>query len=165
MTVLCPLQHKEKGIKFFNAKDNKEAAFRFTKALKIVLSIPIDVEGTSSIVDGVSLIDINKLKGNLFNNLSSCYFRNQYWAMVINLCTKVLQFDRDNVKALYKIGVAYENDRNFEEAKAAFCRVLKLEPQNKACAEHLACVKSELKKADIKVNNMVKKMFSTAIEN
>lgn len=156
------LHHKEKGNELFKNKNNKEAAYRFIKALKILSSIPIDIEEPPEIIDGIFLTDIEKLKGNLYNNLSSCYFKNQSWIMVINLCAKVFTFDPDNVKALYKVGVAYQNDRNFEKAKEAFCRVIELEPGNKVCAEHLDYVKDELRQAEIKVNKMMKKMFTAA---
>ncbi|KAJ8925964.1 hypothetical protein NQ315_009817 [Exocentrus adspersus] len=159
------LHHKEKGNALFKAKDNIEAGYRFTKALKILLSIPIDVEEPPQSIDGVALSDIKKLESNLFNNLSSCYFRNQSWVMVIHLCTKVFNFDPGNVKALYKIGVAYQNDRNFEKAKDAFCKLLQLEPGNKAAAEQLDCVKEEMRREEVKVNNMMKKMFTAALDN
>lgn len=158
------LRHKEKGNEMFKNKNNKEAAYRFTKALKILSSIPIDIEQPPEIIDGILLTDIKRLKCNLYNNLSSCYFRNQSWIMVTALCTKVFIFDPDNVKALYKIGVAYQNDRDFDKAKEVFCRVLELEPGNKACAEHLDYIKDELRQAEIKVNKMVKKMFTAALD-
>lgn len=158
------LHHKEKGNELFKNKNSKEAAYRFTKALKVLCSIPIDIEAPPDVIDGTRLSDIQKLKSNLFNNLSSCYFRNQSWNMVIDLCTRVFTYDPDNVKALYKIGVAYQNDRNFEKAKEVFCRALELEPGNKACAEHLDYVKDELRQAEIKVNNMMKKMFAATLD-
>ncbi|KAJ8958681.1 hypothetical protein NQ318_016406 [Aromia moschata] len=159
------LHHKEKGIKFFSEKNNREAAFRFTKALKILLSIPIDVERPPEIIDQVKLSDINNLKSNLYNNLSSCYFRNQSWTMVIDLCERVFRFDMDNIKALYKTGVAYENDRNFEKANVAFTKLLQIEPENKAAVEHLAYVKNEMRKSEIEVNKMVKRMFHAVVED
>lgn len=159
------LGHKDKGNTFFQQKNNKEAAHRFVKALKILSSVPVDVENTSEQIDDVRLEDINKLKGNLYNNLASCYFRNNRWEMVIDLCKKVFIFDSDNVKALYKIAVSYENDRNFEKAHKTFARVLELDPNNTSSAEHLNFVRSELKKAEIKCNNMMKKMFTAALQN
>nr|CAI5861680.1 unnamed protein product [Callosobruchus analis] len=159
------VHHKEKGKECFLQNNNKDAAFRFTKALKIILSVPIDVEGPPEVIDGITIENINRLKGTLFNNLATCFFKNQLWTMVIDLCNKVLSYDKDNVKALYKIGVAYENDRNFEKAYEALTKALELDPDNKASAEHLASVKEELKKAEDRVNNMMKKMFVGAMNN
>lgn len=159
------MHHKEKGVHFFKLKHNKEAAYRFTKALKMVSCIPIDVENRMESHVDVPLKEINYLKAKLYNNLASCYLRNNHWDNVIELCNKVLSFDMCNIKALYKLGVAYKNDRNFEKALEVFNQVIDLEPQNKASADHLNSVKGELKKAEAKVNNMMKKMFVGALEN
>lgn len=159
------VHHKEKGVHLFKLKNNKQAAYRFTKALKLISCVPIDVEGKSENFDSIPLKDINSLKTKLYNNISSCYLKNSQWDIVIELCNKVLSFDPSNIKALYKLGIAYENDRNFEKAFEAFNKVIDLEPQNKASAEHLNNVKNELKKAEIKVNNMMKKMFVDVSNN
>lgn len=159
------MHHKEKGVHFFKLKNNKEAGYRFIKALKLISCVPIDVEKNPENIDGVPLKDINYLKAKLYNNLSSCYLMKNRWENVIELCNKVLSFDPTNIKALYKLGVAYKNDRNFEKAFEVFNKVIDLEPQNKASAEHLINVKGELKKAEIKVNNMMKKMFVSVLDN
>lgn len=153
------LKHKEKGARFFAEKNQLEAAHRFIKALKIISSIPIDVEYTPDVIDNINVSDIKELKEKLYNNLSSCYFREQMYDLVIPLCEKVLAFDKKNIKALYKIGVAYEHDKNFEKAREVLSKVMEIEPQNKACAEHLANVNDNLKKANTRINDMMKKMI------
>ncbi|KAG5894630.1 hypothetical protein JTB14_026161 [Gonioctena quinquepunctata] len=158
------LHHKEKGNQFYNSKNNKEAAFRYSKALKILHSIPLDVEDNRlTCVDDIPIDYINKLKCNLYNNLSSCFFRTERWERVTELCNKVLMFDCNNIKALYKIGVACENDRNFEKAWEIFNKVIKMDPGNQACIEHLAVVKEELRNAENKMNDIMKKMFSASM--
>lgn len=159
------MHHKEKGVHFFNLKNNKEAAYRFIKALKLISCIPIDVEEIPETIDGFPLEEINCLKAKLYNNLSSCYLSNNLWDKVIELCNKVLSFDASNIKALYRLGVAYKSDKNFEKALEVFNKVIELEPENKAGVEQLSAVKDELKKAEIKVNNMMKKMFVGALDN
>lgn len=154
------MHHKEKGNQLFKENNNKEAAFRFIKGLKIIHSILIDVESIPLSIDDVLVSDITNFKATLYNNLSSCYFKNGLWEAVINLCLKVLSYNSNNVKALYKLGVAYEHDANYEKSFEAFTKLLELEPGNKACTDHLNLVKNKLKKADIRVNNMVKKMFN-----
>ncbi|KAL1512770.1 hypothetical protein ABEB36_002302 [Hypothenemus hampei] len=162
------LKYKEKGAKWFAEKNNYEAAHWFTKSLKIISSIPIPVGMTEQdpqleVIDEIPVRDIGKLKANLFNNLSSCYFKQQVYDLVIPLCQKVLAGDPNNVKALYKIGVAYESDKNFEKAYEALTKLLEIEPQNKACVEHLANINAHLQKAEIRVNEIMKKMFIGSI--
>ncbi|XP_060523840.1 FK506-binding protein-like isoform X1 [Cylas formicarius] len=155
--------HKKKGKDFFVKQNYVEAAFKFVKGLKIISSVPIDIQNPPTIVDGVTVSDIRELKMKLYNNLSSCYFKRQCYEIVINLCNKVLNFDDNNVKALYKLGVAYENDKNFEKADEMLTKVLDIEPQNKACAEHLANVKQNLRNAQHRMNDIMRKMISETI--
>lgn len=159
------LMHKEKGTKLFDKKDHVEAAYRFNKALKILSSIPLDVECPPKTVDGIKVSEIKALKEKLYNNLSSCYFREKIYNMVIPLCIKVLEYNPENVKALYKIGVAYEADKDFEKAHEALSKAIIYDPENKACAEHLANVKTNLIQANLRVNDMMKKMIIGSINN
>lgn len=153
------LRYKDLGVNLFKLKNNKEAAIKFITALKILSIIPIDVETKPDEVDGVAVSEIEQLKANLFNNLSSCYFRNNKWQMVIDLCSKVLAVDNKNVKALYKIAVAYMNDRNFEKSAEYFKVLLEIESDNKNASEKLKYVESEIHAANLRVNSMIKQMF------
>lgn len=157
-------RHKDKGAEFFKERNNYEAAYRFAKALKLVCSIPIAAEDPPIAIDDVFLEDIHSMKEKLYNNLASCYFRGAQYHLVVPLCEKVLAFDGNNAKALYKIGVAYEQDRNYEKAFEALNKLNQLEPQNKACAERLVSVKANLKSSEEKVKNLMRKMIIGSIE-
>ncbi|XP_023018539.2 peptidyl-prolyl cis-trans isomerase FKBP35 [Leptinotarsa decemlineata] len=154
------VHHKEKGNCFFKSNNTKEAAFRYSKALKIICSIPIDVEQTPNEVDGVPISNISSLKSILYNNLASCYLRVENWGRVYDLSNKVLEYDSCNIKALYKMGVACEKERDFEKAYKILTNVSQMDPGNKACNEHLSIIKEEIRNENIKVNIMTKRMFS-----
>lgn len=153
-------KYKDKGVELFKSERAKDAAFRFSKALKILHSIPIDVEATPDVIDTVKLDDINTLKATLYSNLSSYYFKLKAWQQIIDACKKTLQYDFENIKAHYKLGVAYISDRNFEEAEKELNFVLAKEPNNKAAADHMKHVKAKLREAEEKMNNLIKKMFN-----
>lgn len=152
--------YKDRGVELFKSERTNDAAFRFSKALKILHSIPIDVETTPDVIDTVKLNDINKLKATLYSNLSSYYFKEKAWQQIIDACKKTLQYDSDNIKAHYKLGVAYINDRNFEEAEKELNVVLAKEPSNKAAVEHMKHVKAKLREVEDKMNLLIKKMFN-----
>ncbi|XP_050300318.1 FK506-binding protein-like [Anthonomus grandis grandis] len=158
------LGHKNKGAEFFAENNLTDAAHRFSKGLKLLCSIPLDVEYPPQVIDGVSIQEINLLKEKLYNNLSSCYFKQKIDHMVIPLCEKVLSINGNNVKALYRIGVAYKNDKNYEKAYEALRKLNQLEPQNKAGAEQLAKVNLRLKEANVRVNNIMKKMVIDSLK-
>lgn len=50
-------------------------------------------------------------------NASQAYIKHKQYAKAIQLCTKVLKDDADNVKTLYRRGVAYVNNHDFDLAK------------------------------------------------
>lgn len=53
-------------------------------------------------------------------NASQAYLKHKQYAKAIELCTKVLKDDPDNVKTLYRRGVAYLNNQDYDLAKVLF---------------------------------------------
>lgn len=153
------LHHKEIGNRLFKNR-YVDASHRFGKALKILCSIPIAVESSPKIIDTVEVSDIEQLKSNLYNNLASCYLKNGSNETVIELCSKVLLNDPNNVKALYRTGIAWCNENDYEKAKEYLQKVLDLEPDNTAAKEKFAYVNMKYQEAQAKVNAIIKKMFS-----
>ncbi|XP_019866008.2 FK506-binding protein-like [Aethina tumida] len=160
--VALALKHKSIGVELFKTSRNKDAAYRFNKALKILHSIPLDVEVPPETVDNILVEELNKLKGTLYNNLASCYFKNESWTLVIDFSKKALLYDSNNVKALYRLAVAYKNDKDFENSFNMFKKLLELDPNNRACSEHLKYVIAQIKKAEENTNIMVKNMFKNS---
>lgn len=155
-------KHKEKGVELFKDNRFKDASHRFSKALKLILSIPIPVDEPVEEIDGISLLEIAKFKANLYNNLASCYSKEKIFETVIELCNKVLVMEENNVKALYKRGVAYTETRDFEKAKNDLTKVLELDADNKnnkTVKEKLQLVHSEIGQQEAEFSSMVKKMF------
>lgn len=153
------LHHKGIGNKLFKEDRYIDASHRFGKALKLLCSIPIAVEDPPEIVDTIKVSDIEHLKINLYNNLASCYLRHGNDGTVIELCEKVLLYDPNNVKALYKTGIAWCNERDYERARDNLLKVVNLEPDNKVAREKLAYANGKFQEAQAKVNSIIKKMF------
>lgn len=154
-------KHKDKGVELFKGNRFKDASHRFSRALKLVLSIPIPVDEIPKDVDGVELQELYKLHANLYNNLASCYSKEKQYDAVLELCTKVLEIQKDDVKALYKRGCAYIEMKNYEKAHKDLTELLTLECENKAAKEKLKLVNLSLCQEEAKFNTMVKKMFRT----
>lgn len=150
--------HKSQGVNLFKTS-YVDASHRFAKALKILCSIPIAAVDPPESIDGIPIVDIQQMKINLYSNLASCYLKIKDTETVIDLCNKVLAFDENNVKALYKRGVAYIEEREFEKAQDSLKTLVQIEPNNKAALERLAYVNTKVQEAIARVNAMVKKMF------
>jgi tetratricopeptide (TPR) repeat protein len=50
-------------------------------------------------------------------NLSQAYLKHQQYPKAIDLCGKVLKDDPDNIKTLYRRGVAYLHNQDYDQAK------------------------------------------------
>lgn len=152
------LHHKSKGNELFN-DHFVDASHRFGKALKILCSIPIAVQDPPETVDGINVKDIGTLKATLYNNLASCYLKNGNSELTLALCRKVLDIDDKNVKALYKCGVAYINEHDYDKAREMLKKALDIDPGNKAAKERLLFANLKFQEATDKVNVIIKKMF------
>lgn len=156
---LIAQKHKEKGVELFQENRYADASHRFSRGLKLLLSIPIPVDETLKEIDGVDISEIDNFKTKLYNNLASCYSKNKSYDIVIDLCSKVLEVDKTNVKAFHKRGFAYAESRNFEKAKNDLETVLEMDNDNKAAREKLQYVITNIQKQEANFACMVKKMF------
>lgn len=70
--------------------------------------------------------------------LGKLYFLNAQFEEAVNCFGAVLEQDSWNVPAQYSLGVAFVALRRADEAKAAFQRVLEIEPNNSAAQDELS---------------------------
>lgn len=110
-------------------------------------------------MDGLQIEDIIKLKLNVYNNLSSCYLKSKNYENVIYLCKKIVEREKCNIKALYKLGTAYADTGEYELACSMLKKVLDIDPNNKAAAEKYRYSSDNFAIQVKKCNDMFKKMF------
>lgn len=84
-------------------------------------------------------------------NLAQVNVKLSDWDNVIYHCREAFKVDENNVKALYRLGLAQQSLKNFESAKQTFGRVMELDSTNKAA--HLA-YKQVQKEIKSKYSNM-----------
>lgn len=152
------LRYKERGVKLFKDSRITDAFYKFSKACKFLITLePIaDLE-----LDKQLESNINNLRLALYNNMAMCHLSQKNYKHTITLCTKILYKDKNNVKALYRRGVAYGNMNNNEKAIVDIKEVLTLEPNNNAAKEQFNIYNIRLQESIQRSNNMVRKMFKT----
>lgn len=152
------LKYKQVGVKLFKESRHIDAFYKFSKACKILITLEpiLDLELDKSLEN-----NINALRITLYNNLAGCHILNQNYEYVIQLCNKILDKDKNNVKALYRRGVAYGKLKNIENAVQDFKKVITLEPHNAAAKEQFLIYNQKLQEANQKCKDMVKRMFKT----
>ncbi|XP_029055855.1 peptidyl-prolyl cis-trans isomerase FKBP62-like [Osmia bicornis bicornis] len=152
------LKYKKMGVHLFKECRYVDAFHRFSKACKILITLePIhDLE-----LDAKLESDINNLRLVLYNNMAGCQLNRKNYEHTISLCTKVLDKENNNVKALYRRGVAHGNLNDVERAVNDLKIATALEPHNSALKEQFLICNKKLQEANQKFEDMVRKMFKT----
>lgn len=99
---------------------------------KALFSIKILVEDKNlNVGEDYVLKVIQECEIPISSNLTLCYLKEGDNENVIKYANKLLQMNPDNVKILFRRGMAYTNMMEFEKAKDDLVRANKLEPQDK----------------------------------
>ncbi|XP_018301096.1 peptidyl-prolyl cis-trans isomerase FKBP4 [Mycetomoellerius zeteki] len=152
------LRYKGRGTELFEDSRIIDAFRRFSKACKLLITLePIaDLK-----LDKQLEYNINNLRLALYNNMAICQLKRKNYQHVITLCTKVLNKDENNVKALYRRGVAYGNIGDNENATADLKAVLTLESTNHSAKEQFEVYNSRLQESLQRNKDMMRRMFKT----
>ncbi|XP_011305183.1 70 kDa peptidyl-prolyl isomerase-like [Fopius arisanus] len=153
------MKYKSMGVDLVRENRFKDAFHRFSKSTKLLISMePMepDVERPEELI-----MKIQELKTSLYNNMAMCQVKYNNQEHAIELCTKVLQRDEYNVKALYRRGCAYGALRDNEKAIEDLQRAAELEPDNTAVKEKLKIYREKFRLAKIQSDLMVKRMFKS----
>ncbi|XP_050589387.1 uncharacterized protein LOC126921676 [Bombus affinis] len=150
------LKYKEAGVCLFQKHRYVDAFYKFSKACKILITLePIqDLE-----LDKTLETKINNLRLILYNNMAGCQLSRKNYEHTISLCNKILNKEANNVKALYRRGVARGNLKDVENAVTDLKYAVSLEPHNQVIKEQLTIYNTKLQEANQKFEDMVKKMF------
>jgi tetratricopeptide (TPR) repeat protein len=99
-------------------------------------------------------------KLSLFSNIAMCANKQSDWKLSIDNCTKALEIDSANVKALFRRATAYEKTNKFEEALADLANASQSAPEDKNVAKATKRVQKAQQKQKDKEKKMYGKMFS-----
>jgi len=94
-----------------------------------------------------------------WNNMAIGHVKLGDYAKVIETCNKVLEKDANNLKALYRRGIAYTNTDEWNLAKADFLKCLQFEKDNADVKRELIKLKQRVKQQDTKDRRTYKNMF------
>lgn len=148
------MYHKVRGVELYRCGRTRDAFLRFSKALKLLITI-IPVEDDTSALQR----DVMSLRVLLCNNIASCHLQYKNYCHAIEMCNKVLFVEPNNVKALFRRAVAYMEIQEFDQAKADLKQVQQLEPRNAAAREKLQELKQWQRESDAKLAAAIRKMF------
>lgn len=153
---------KEKGVASYKDGAFFAAAHRFSLALKLLHSIPIDVSNIPESIDGVLLEVINAVKVKLYDNLAMCESKllvkdNQ---KIRSLCNKALELNENDVKALNRLGSICQCQGDIDGAFVYYSKLATVEPNNSVAKLKLNEVALLRSRENKKVDDIYKKMFN-----
>ncbi|KAG7203067.1 hypothetical protein KM043_010190 [Ampulex compressa] len=131
------LKYKEIGVCLFKAYRYVDAFHKFSKACKILITLEpmADLELPENLTK-----DINALRLILYNNMAGCHLNRNNFEHTIALCNKIIDKDKNNVKALYRRGLAHE-------------------PHNRLAKKHYNTYNAKLQEANQKYDDMLRRMI------
>ena len=89
-------------------------------------------------------------------NMAAAFILDKKWDEALKECTKVLEIQENNVKALFRRGQCYLGKRDYDLALEDFNTAKNLEPNDKGILGEIA----KVKKAKLEYAQKEKKMFS-----
>lgn len=143
---------KDKGTELFKENRIEEAFYKFSNALKLIITLDSVLENDDPGPE------VNDLRVALYNNLARCQLHFNNYLFVVELCSNSININCSS-KALYRRALAYIELKEYENAENDLIQLLKLEPKNKAAMEKYKEVR-ELDRVNRENYHLVlKKMF------
>ena len=147
-------RHKTLGTDKFKTGDIRAAAVHYSKALKYLIPIKLD-----ELCEEAIRKDTLALTSVILLNLAACQLKFKQDHLAAQNCTKVLQIEPENVKALYRRGLALINMKDFDQAREDLIEARRLEPSNRAIDDQLRSLEAEVQAEKIKYRDALKTMF------
>ena len=146
------MHYKTIGTSLFQQSKVISAARKYSKALQYIIPLQCDRENSQR-------QDVLLLKAACLSNLAACHIKLENFEYVCTACSKALSCDANNVKCLYRRGVAYSKLNDYEQARKDFSRAKELEPNNKAIVDQLKQLDVREKEVDKNYAKALKNMF------
>lgn len=147
---------KDEGNELYKTGNYAKAAKKYKKAGKFV---DTDYSFKEEEKEAAKL-----LKVACHLNSAACDLKLKQYKDVLENSKKVLDIDKDNVKALFRRGQAHSELDNWDEAQQDFRRAQELDPNNKEITRELQRLKRKMIEQDKKDKQRFKKIFAKLSE-
>ena len=103
--------------------------------------------------------DADRLRVQIYLNLSACHMKYSNYLAVVRNCSSVLEVHGSNVKALYRRAQAYHKTEEYQKAATDIEKALIENPDHAAVKTLLNVVQRELTRSNEKLSKAMNKMF------
>ncbi|KAL6637777.1 hypothetical protein ACP70R_025349 [Stipagrostis hirtigluma subsp. patula] len=144
---------KAAGNDLFKIGKFQRAAKKYCKALNYI-------NESEEYEDGVDKL-VKTLRISCWLNHAACCLKLNEFSQAISLCSKVLEIESCNVKALYRRAQAYVESYDLELAKTDVLKALELDPNNK----EVKLLQANLKKLRADSNKRDAKLYANMFDH
>ena len=141
---------KEEGNTFFKTKSNEDAATKYREGLDVLKKSKQET-------------DAKPLLLSLNLNLAAALIKTETWSEVLKHANQALEFDKENLKALYRRGVARFRSGELQAAKEDLLFVAKADGKNKNARKELEAVKKALVEFKQNQKRKFQNMFASSM--
>eukprot|EP00752_Nemacystus_decipiens_P018415 g16514.t1 len=145
---------KEEGTALFMEKRFKEATERYIAAADSASAVPEKTDPGGEEEKAAVALEIS-----CFLNAAQASLNGKEWGDAIAHATSALGKEADNVKALYRRGVARRHTGLVDESKQDLMAAYKIDPNNKAVRKELQLLKAAMKESKEKAKTVFGGLF------
>jgi len=157
---------KDSGNKHFKEQKLDEAVYKYSKCLyyiEYLRSLTASEDGTPP--PRAALLEAEDAALRTFEapcrlNRALCYIKQGQPHRAVDDCSKVLESEPSNAKALYRRGRAHHTSKQLTQARADLTAAAALLPKDAAVAQELRAVLEKIKEGKAKERAAYAKMFS-----
>ena len=105
----------------------------------------------------------NELLTSAYNNIALCYLKLRMPKEALKYADWTLAIDGDNLKAIYRKGLANYDRNDFQPAIEHFNRCLALDPNNRAARNQIALAQQQIERYESKEKKIFSRLFDSAL--
>lgn len=151
-TLALAASMKENGNASFKAGLLDEALTQYEGAIDAIKGLPVVNQNENKSVKSVLVA--------LYGNVSMCRVKQEDWEGSIAAADEVILRDHENVKALYRRGLAKMKSNSLDAAKIDLSSAICIDPTNSAAKKELAALEKILKDKEKKEATKLKAAYA-----
>lgn len=148
---------KDEGNALFKEAKYKEASMKYEQAVDFFKQVWGLSEDEKK--------EIENIKLPCLLNLAACQLKTKDYADCVLTCSKALDIDNKNVKALYRRGQAHSLNGEFDKAKEDLTEAVHLSPKSKEIRDELEKLKKNIQDYKLKQKEMFSGVFDKMKKN
>eukprot|EP00833_Pecoramyces_ruminatium_P000701 jgi/Orpsp1_1/1174733/evm.model.c7180000051204.1 len=158
-------ENRLKGNEFFKEKDYKKALKCYYTALLYTTGLKSSYDFGPKIDDDKLNDDIDKCLISIYNNMALCQMKTEKYERAVQSCTKVLDIEDYNDKALFRRGKSYIALQKFDLAEKDLKKAANINSTDPQIREALNQLRKEKAKYEREKNEAMKKMSKKMFES